>query len=70
MVSNMTTLFITLQFLESARRDMCKKNMDNYLKCVKNKRNTYQDCHILHMEKFNNCIKSLEIIKKMNKNDS
>lgn len=70
MPTNMTTLYITLQFLESARRDMCQKHMNSYLECIKNKKNTFQDCHILHMEKFDNCVKSLKIIKKMNENDS
>ena len=70
MSPDMTTLFITLQFLESAKREACQKNMDDYLECSRNRSVKFEDCYALHMEKFNQCIKSLEIIKQMSENDN
>ena len=70
MVSNTTSLYITLQFLESARREMCQNHMNDYLECVKDKNNKFENCYHLHIEKFENCMKTLKIIKEMNKNDS
>ena len=69
MASNMTTLFVTLQFLESVKRETCEKHRNSYTNCVKNKNNSFQNCYYLHMEKFENCMKSLEIIKQMNENE-
>lgn len=69
MPSNTSTLFLTLQFLESSRREVCQKHMDNYLRCSEDKNNKFQDCYLLHMVKFENCMKSLEIIKQLNRND-
>ena len=69
MPSNLVTLMTTLEFLESAKRNMCQKHMDSYMNCIKNKKTYFQDCHILHMEKYETCMKS-HIIMKKNKNDS
>jgi hypothetical protein len=69
MVSNALSFFITLQFLESTRREVCNQHMDNYKECCKDKRMKFQQCYILHMQKYENCMKSLEIIKNLDKND-
>lgn len=69
MPSNLVSLMVTLEFLESARRELCHAHMDSYMTCVKNKKNHFRDCYILHMEKFEHCMKSLKIIEK-DKNDS
>ena len=69
MPSNLISLIVALEFLESSRRELCHKYKDNYMNCVKNKKNNFQDCYILHMEKFENCMKTHKIIEK-DKNDS
>ena len=68
MPSNLLILMTTLEFLESAKRNMCQKHTDSYMNCIKNKKTYFQDCYILHMEKYENCMKSQTI--KKNKNDS
>lgn len=68
MPSNLVSLVTTLEFLESSKRNMCQKHADSYMNCIKNKERYFEDCYILHMEKYENCMKSQTI--KKNKNDS
>ena len=58
-------LYATLQFLESIRRKVCTEHEKNYHKCIANKKNSFESCYIIHMEKFHNCVKSGLELKKI-----
>ena len=65
MSGELVSLNSTLDILESFKNYNCNKHRINYFKCIEDKNLNFETCYILHMEKFINCKKSLEEIKKL-----
>lgn len=66
-MDELESLYTPLEFLEIIQKKICKGHEENYHKCIANKKNSFESCYILHMEKFHNCAKSALELKKMKK---
>ena len=52
-------ILVILQFLEGAKGKYCEKYKKNYKKCIENRNNRFEVCHLRDLESFFTCNKKI-----------
>ena len=51
-----------LNFLDLLGREReCEKHIRRYERCINNKKNKFEDCYVMHMNKFHSCVKKMNL---------